>query len=271
MPELPEVEVTRLGIAPAITGQTLHSLRMGKPLRWPLGCEPQLLAGRRVTAVRRRGKYLLFDLDNGAVLAMHLGMSGSVRILAKGTPAGPHDHADLVFDDCLLRLHDPRRFGALVYADSPNAPALHKLLSKLGVEPLSADFSPETLKRGFANRSLSIKQALLAGDVVVGVGNIYASEALFLAGIRPTTAAGRIGQARLVKLHDCIVKVLAQAVDKGGSSLRDFVASDGSHGHFQLSAQVYGRAGQPCRVCQSPIKHLVQGQRSTYYCAKCQH
>lgn len=271
MPELPEVEVTRLGIAPAITGHTLHSLRLGKALRWPLGCEPHTLVGRTVMEVRRRGKYLLLDLDNGALLVLHLGMSGSLRILAKDALPGPHDHADLVFADRLLRLHDPRRFGAVIYANRHDAPQLLKLLSKLGVEPLSADFSPETLKRGFLGRSLSIKQALLAGDVVVGVGNIYASEALFLAGIHPKTAAGRIGPARLAKLHQAIVQVLSQAVAKGGSSLRDFVAADGSHGHFQLSAQVYGRAGQPCRVCQTPIKQIVQGQRSTYYCAKCQH
>ncbi|MDH5858764.1 bifunctional DNA-formamidopyrimidine glycosylase/DNA-(apurinic or apyrimidinic site) lyase [Lampropedia aestuarii] len=271
MPELPEVEVTRLGIAPAITGLRLQRVRLGKPLRWPLGCAPELLHGRVITGVRRRGKYLLLDLDQGAVLVLHLGMSGSVRILDKDNPPGPHDHVDLVFADRLLRLHDPRRFGALIYADSSDAPHVHKLLVKLGVEPLSEQFSPQTLKTGFQGRSVSVKQALLAGDVVVGVGNIYASEALFLAGIHPKTAAGRIGPARLAKLHAAVVQVLAQAVEKGGSSLRDFVAADGSHGHFQLSAQVYGRAGQPCRVCHAPIKHIVQGQRSTYYCAQCQH
>ncbi|THT99898.1 bifunctional DNA-formamidopyrimidine glycosylase/DNA-(apurinic or apyrimidinic site) lyase [Lampropedia puyangensis] len=271
MPELPEVEVTRMGIAPAITGLTLQGIRLGKPLRWPLGCDPALLTGATITHVRRRGKYLLLDLDCGAVLALHLGMSGSLRILPKNMPAGPHDHADLVFADHVLRLHDPRRFGALVYAQNAAAPHLVKLLSTLGVEPLSADFTPQSLEKGFQGRSTAIKQALLAGDVVVGVGNIYASEVLFLAGIHPKTAAGRISKKRLVKLHAAIVSVLGEAVAKGGSSLRDFVAVDGSHGHFQLSAQVYGRAGQPCRACQTPIKHIVQGQRSTYYCARCQH
>ncbi|RMX06383.1 bifunctional DNA-formamidopyrimidine glycosylase/DNA-(apurinic or apyrimidinic site) lyase [Corticibacter populi] len=270
MPELPEVEVTRLGIAPAVTGQRLEALRLGKPLRWPLGCAPEQLAGSTIEGVRRRGKYLLFDLDGGRLLMLHLGMSGSVRILPRNLPFGPHDHVDMVFAGYLLRLHDPRRFGALVFAESADAPLVRKLLAGLGVEPLSEDFTVEALARGLRQRSLSIKQALLAGDVVVGVGNIYASEALFLAGIRPTTPAGKISRLRLARLHAAIVQVLSEAVRRGGSSLRDFTAADGSHGHFQLSANVYGRQGQPCRQCGSPIRQIVQGQRSTYYCPHCQ-
>lgn len=270
MPELPEVEVTRLGIAPAMIGQTLQAVVLGKPLRWPLGCDPHALAGSRVTDVSRRGKYLLIALQERGLLALHLGMSGSMRVLPVATPRGPHDHVDLVFADHVVRLHDPRRFGALVHAESASDPRLTKLLGRLGAEPLSPAFTPETLRAGFRGRSVSVKQALLAGDVVVGVGNIYASEALFLARIHPATRAGRIAPQRLARLHAAIVQVLSDAVRMGGSSLRDFVASDGSHGHFQLSARVYGRAGLPCTVCATPIRHIVQGQRSTYYCPRCQ-
>ncbi|MDO4723136.1 MAG: bifunctional DNA-formamidopyrimidine glycosylase/DNA-(apurinic or apyrimidinic site) lyase [Comamonadaceae bacterium] len=270
MPELPEVEVTRQGIAPAITGQRIAALVLGKPLRWPLGCAPAALAGRTVQAVRRRGKYLLIELDGPDLLLLHLGMSGSVRILPLGTPAGPHDHADLVFGHALLRLHDPRRFGALVYAPSADAPIVRKLLGRLGVEPLSESFTPAHLAAALRGRRISIKQALLAGQAVVGVGNIYASEALFLAGIDPHTPAGQLRRPRLERLHAAIVQVLSEAVQRGGSSLRDFVASDGSHGHFQLAARVYGRQGQPCPRCGAAIRLSTQGQRSTYHCPRCQ-
>ncbi|SHE43591.1 DNA-(apurinic or apyrimidinic site) lyase [Lampropedia hyalina DSM 16112] len=269
MPELPEVEVTRMGIADAIVGQPIHALRLGKPLRWPLGIAPQQVQGRVVRALRRRGKYLLFDLSEGLLL-MHLGMSGSVRVAALDSVAGVHDHVEMVFDEGILRLHDPRRFGALVYAQSDTAPMARKLLGGLGVEPLSPDFTPATLQRGFAGRQVSIKQALLAGNVVVGVGNIYACEALFLAGIDPAVAAGSVGRQRLVRLHAAIVQVLSQAIAQGGSTLRDFVGVHGNAGHFQLTAHVYGRAGEPCHHCQTPIRQMVQGQRSTYFCPRCQ-
>ncbi|RMX07051.1 bifunctional DNA-formamidopyrimidine glycosylase/DNA-(apurinic or apyrimidinic site) lyase [Allofranklinella schreckenbergeri] len=286
MPELPEVEVTRLGIAPAIEGQTLRQLILGKPLRWPLGCDPQALAGRRVAAVTRRGKYLLIHLRagvdeagddaEGGVLLLHLGMSGSVRLLQRDGPhgplpaRGPHEHMEMVLDRHVLRLHDPRRFGALVYAPSVQDAAAQKLLARLGLEPLSAEFTPQALAQGLRGRRTPIKQALLAGDVVVGVGNIYASEALFLAGIHPAREAGRISAPRLARLHAAIVQVLSQAIAQGGSSLRDFVAVDGSHGHFQLAARVYGRSGQPCLQCGSAVRQITQGQRSTYYCPRCQ-
>lgn len=268
MPELPEVEVTRLRIAPALQGARLLTVRVGKPLRWPLGVEPQALAGRVVQAVQRRGKYLLLRLDHG-LLMVHLGMSGSLTWLAQAPPPGPHDHADLVTDRGTLRLHDPRRFGAVLYADGEDDVRVKKLLDGLGVEPLTPDFTPEVLAAGLRGRRAPIKPVLLGGDVVVGVGNIYASESLFLAGIRPTTPAARLGQARIVRLHAAIRQVLQRAVEAGGSSLRDFRVN-GQSGHFQQDLWVYGRAGQPCRACGTPIRLLRQGQRSSFYCPRCQ-
>lgn len=269
MPELPEVEVTRLGIAAAIEGRQLKALRLGKPLRWPLGIAPEQVCGRTVSRVSRRGKYLLFELDQG-VLLMHLGMSGSVQVVLPGSKAGVHDHVEMVFEHAVLRLHDPRRFGALVYAPSLQHPIAQKLLAHLGVEPLTPEFTPLTLRMGFVNKKQNIKQALLAGDVVVGVGNIYASEVLFLAGIRPTTAASKVGIIRLKRLHAAIQQVLSDAIAMGGSSLRDFVGVHGNAGHFQLTAKVYGRKGLPCYECSTPIRQIVQGQRSTYFCPVCQ-
>ena len=269
MPELPEVEVTRRSFADRIAGAQVLQLRMGKPLRWPLGCDPQSLAGRQVQGVRRRGKYLLVDLDTGLLL-VHLGMSGSLNFSSALAAPGPHDHFDLVTSRGTLRLNDPRRFGALVYADAEDAPVARKLLGGLGVEPLGPDFDPQVFHAGLRQRRSPIKQVLLAGDVVVGVGNIYASEALFLAGIRPTTRASRISLARATRLHAAICQVLARAVEAGGSTLRDFSNAWGESGYFQLQAMVYDRAGEPCRVCAQPIRRLLQGQRATYYCATCQ-
>ncbi|TSE18976.1 Formamidopyrimidine-DNA glycosylase [Tepidimonas alkaliphilus] len=268
MPELPEVEVTRLRIAHALQGARITALRLGKPLRWPLGAPPEVLQGRVVQAVRRRGKYLLLPLDRGLLL-MHLGMSGSLAWLPQAPPPGPHDHADLVTDRGTLRLHDPRRFGAVLYADGEDDARVRKLLGGLGVEPLTPDFTPQRLAEGLRGRRAPIKQVLLAGDVVVGVGNIYASEALFLAGIRPTTPAARLGRARIERLHAAIRQVLARAVEVGGSSLRDFRVN-GQSGHFQAELWVYGRAGEPCRACGTPIRPLRQGQRSSFYCPRCQ-
>ena len=269
MPELPEVEVTRLSFASRIAGARIEHLRLGKPLRWPLGIEPAALQGQHVLGVRRRGKYLLLDLDAGLLL-LHLGMSGSLNFAPQQSAAGVPDHMDLVTDRGTLRLHDPRRFGAVVWAASQNAPEARKLLDHLGVEPLQGDFEVGAFHAALRQRRAAIKQVLLAGDIVVGVGNIYASEALFLAGIRPTARAHRLSRARVQRLHAAIVQVLARAVQQGGSTLRDFVSAEGKTGYFQLEAAVYGRTGQPCRVCATPIRSLVQGQRSTFYCPTCQ-
>jgi len=269
MPELPEVEVTRLSFADRIAGARIDAVSLGKPLRWPLGCAPQQLLGQRVLAVRRRGKYLLLDLSEGLLL-MHLGMSGSLSFGTDFPAAGKHDHFDMVTSQGTLRLHDPRRFGAVVYAASQSDAVAQKLLGRLGVEPLSEAFDAALFHQALKGRKTPIKQLLLAGEVVVGVGNIYASEVLFLAGIRPVTPALRISKPRAALLHHAIQQVLTQAVAKGGSTLRDFSNAQGEAGHFQLEAMVYDRAGLPCRVCAAPIKSLRQGQRSTFYCAVCQ-
>ena len=272
MPELPEVEVTRLSVVDLISGATVRAVRLGQPLRWPLGCVPQSLVGATVAGVRRRGKYLLFDLDRGLLL-LHLGMSGSLAFHpgSSAAPAGKHDHFDMLTSRGLLRLNDPRRFGAVVFAPQGEAdPIAAKLLAGLGMEPLTEQFDAAAFHAGLRARRAPIKQVLLAGDVVVGVGNIYASEALFLAGLRPTLRANAISLPRAARLHGAIRDVLARAVQKGGSTLRDFSNAQGESGYFQLEAMVYGRDGQPCRVCASPIKALRQGQRSTFYCPNCQ-
>jgi formamidopyrimidine-DNA glycosylase len=269
MPELPEVEVTRLSFADRIAGARIASARLGKPLRWGLGRDPALLAGRRVQGVRRRGKYLLVDLDEGLLL-LHLGMSGSLRFERSLPPSQAHDHFDLVTDRGTLRLNDPRRFGAVVYAASEEAPEAVKLLGGLGVEPLGEGFDLDRFHAGLKRRKAAIKQVLLAGDVVVGVGNIYASEALFAAGIRPSLPASRISRPRAARLQAAVREVLARAVEKGGSTLRDFSNAYGESGYFQLEAMVYDRGGEPCRVCGTPIKAIRQGQRATYYCPHCQ-
>ena len=269
MPELPEVEVTRLSFADRIAGSKIESVRLGKPLRWPLGLQAQGLTGRTVRAVRRRGKYLLIDLDEG-LLMLHLGMSGSLTFGYPDAQPGVHDHFDLVTSRGVLRLNDPRRFGAVVYAASEDAPEGVKLLGRLGVEPLTDAFGLDAFHAGLKRRNAPVKQVLLAGDLVVGVGNIYASEALFLAGIRPTLRASRISRPRAEKLRGAVRDVLARAVAKGGSTLRDFSNAHGEAGYFQLEAMVYDRAGQPCRVCGTSVKSIRQGQRATYYCPNCQ-
>jgi formamidopyrimidine-DNA glycosylase len=275
MPELPEVEVTRLSFADRIASADISDVRVGKPLRWPLGVNPATLIGRKVLGVRRRGKYLLMDLNEGLVL-WHLGMSGSLSFTPTANTGAvisrpqPHDHFDLFTTQGLLRLNDPRRFGAVVYAESETSAIAQKLLGHLGVEPLAGNFDLDTFHKNLKKRNAAIKQVLLAGDIVVGVGNIYASEALFLAGIRPTVRAQRISRARAEKLRVAIIDVLARAVAKGGSTLRDFSNADGQSGYFQLEANVYDRAGEPCRQCGHLIKRLVQGQRATYYCSVCQ-
>lgn len=269
MPELPEVEVTRLSFVDAISGATVLSAHIGKPLRWPLGVAPTYLTGMRVQGVRRRGKYLLIDLDAGLLL-VHLGMSGSVVFQKRLPQPGKHDHFDLQTTLGTLRLNDPRRFGAVVFAQSDADPIAQKLLGKLGVEPLGDAFDASQFHSGLQQRSAPIKQVLLAGDLVVGVGNIYASEALFLAGIRPTLRSNRISRPRAARLHAAIRDVLARAVEKGGSTLRDFSNAQGESGYFQLEAMVYGRAGQACRCCGTAVKAIRQGQRSTFFCPQCQ-
>lgn len=269
MPELPEVEITRRGFASRIAGARIEGLRLGQPLRWPLGIVADELVGRTVVQVRRRGKYLLLDLDQG-VLLVHLGMSGRLRFDTMLPPPGRHDHADLQTTQGTLRLHDPRRFGALVWAAAADAGMAGKLLSTLGVEPLEPGFQPESFYQALGRRSAAIKQVLLAGDCVVGVGNIYACEALFQAGIRPTVRAARLSRPRVALLHAAIRDVLQQAIARGGSTLRDFAGVTGELGYFQLDAAVYGREGLPCKRCGTPIRKTAQGARSSYFCPCCQ-
>ncbi|HEU4621949.1 MAG TPA: bifunctional DNA-formamidopyrimidine glycosylase/DNA-(apurinic or apyrimidinic site) lyase [Burkholderiaceae bacterium] len=277
MPELPEVEVTRRGIAPHLEGSVIEDARLSsKPLRWPAPSDlASRVRGRRVLRVDRRGKYLLIETDNGWLI-VHLGMSGSLRVVTPATPLGPWDHFELYArkgdePTCVLRLTDPRRFGAVVWHARGDGPLeRHKLLATLGVEPFAPEFDGAYLAERLRGRRVAIKQALLAGDAVVGVGNIYASEALFRAGIRPQTAAGRLSLARYERLADAIRQTLAEAIEKGGSSLRDFVGSDGQPGYFQLETFVYGRAESPCRICGTPIRAIRQAQRTTYWCAHCQ-
>lgn len=246
---------------------------LGKPLRWPMGLAPEALVGREVRGVRRRGKYLLIDLSEGLLL-LHLGMSGSLRFVAAHEPPlgppGTHDHFDLHTSQGLLRLHDPRRFGAVIYVPSEDDPLARKLLDHLGMEPLDEGFAFEAFRAGLKASRMPIKQLLLGGSVVVGVGNIYASEVLFMARIAPTTAACDVGPRKARRLFEEIRRVLALAVEHGGTTLRDFSGPDGMAGHFQLQAQVYGRDGLPCTHCGAPIRLLRQGQRSSYYCARCQ-
>ena len=269
MPELPEVEVTRLSFADRIAGAVICGVRLGKPLRWPLGCEPEALIGRTVLQVRRRGKYLLLDLNSGLLL-VHLGMSGSVLFECVVPAAGVHDHFELITTLGTLRLHDPRRFGAVVFSEHETEQPAQKLLGKLGVEPIGDSFDASEFAQALKRRKTSIKQLLLAGQVVVGVGNIYASEALFLSGIRPTALSNRIGRERVFKLHAAVQDVLMRAVAKGGSTLKDFSNARGQSGYFQLEVNVYGRAGEPCRSCNTPIQSIRQGQRSSFFCSVCQ-
>ncbi len=269
MPELPEVEVTRRSFVHAIEGAQVQAVRMGKPLRWPLGCSADELQGRFVRTVGRRGKYLLIEMDTGYLL-VHLGMSGSLRFAPELPMPGTHDHFDLVTTRGTLRLHDPRRFGAVVYVDSLSEPMAKKLLDKLGMEPLSDSFVLDLFVAALKNRKATIKQVLLAGEVVVGVGNIYASEALFTAGIRPTCSAARLSRPRIARLFVAVRQVLTQALEQGGSTLRDFSSASGQTGYFQLQTKVYDRAGLPCKLCAAPVKMMRQGQRSTYYCPVCQ-
>lgn len=271
MPELPEVETTRLGLLPKVRGLRIAQVVVrNRGLRWPIPrAFEKKLAGRLVSDVLRRGKYLLWDCQSGFILT-HLGMSGSLRILAAGEAPARHDHVDIVFDGGpLIRYTDPRRFGAMLWLDGRSLN--HPLLDKLGPEPLSDDFNGAYLHRASRNRRTSIKEFIMNGQIVVGVGNIYASESLFMAGIDPRRLAGTISRARCERLAGCIRLTLQNAIRAGGSSLRDYVQADGELGYFQTEASVYGRDGLPCVTCGKPIRIIRQGQRSTYFCPACQN
>ena len=268
MPELPEVEVTRRGLAPRISGRKISGVVVREArMRWPIPRGLQRLSGRTVRDVRRRGKYLLVDCGAGHLI-LHLGMSGSLRVLPAGTPALKHDHFDLLLGDRILRLRDPRRFGAVLW--TPDAPERHPLLAHLGVEPLSAAFTAARLHALTRGARVNVKQFLMDGRRIVGVGNIYASESLFRAGISPKRRAGRLTLAECAALAREIKLTLREAIRAGGSSLRDFVGSDGAPGYFQQRYWAYDRGGQPCRRCGTAIRRIVQGQRATYYCPRCQ-
>jgi len=274
MPELPEVEVTRRALAPYVEGQTVESVDVREDrLRWPIPRDlAARLGGRRIVRLERRGKYLLWAFADGTLIS-HLGMSGAWRVWPRETAPPPrrHDHVDIVLPRHVIRLTDPRRFGALLWHGAASGPvSRHPLLADLGMEPFDPRFDGALLYSGTRRRAAAIKQVLLAGQLVVGVGNIYASEALFRAGINPRLSASRLGPARCARLELAVREVLTEAIGVGGSTLRDFVSAAGDEGHFMLDAKVYERAGQPCRVCATPIRRLVQGQRSTYYCPRCQ-
>jgi formamidopyrimidine-DNA glycosylase len=270
MPELPEVETTRRGIAPHIEGRRITgTIVRDSRLRWPVAEEIMLgLAGERVSEVGRRGKYLLIRLDTGTLIA-HLGMSGSLRIASPGAPIKKHDHVDILFDgDACLRYHDPRRFGCLLWTSDD--PLEHPLLAELGPEPLEEEFCGQYLHRESRGRSTAVKTFIMDSHRVVGVGNIYANEALFRAGIHPNRPAGRISLARYDRLADSIKQVLRDSIRQGGTTLRDFVNEAGNPGYFQQVLRVYGREGEECRVCSTPIKTWRLNQRATYFCPSCQ-
>ena len=270
MPELPEVEVVRRGLQGPLAGLGLRRVeRLRADLRYPLPDMDGALAGRRLAAVRRRAKYLLFDFGE-TWLAWHLGMTGQFHVLPAAAPAGPHEHVRLLFEGGVsLRYRDARRFG---YAGILPARGWteHPWFAGLGPEPLEPGFSPATLERAFATRRAPVKQALMDARVVVGVGNIYACEALFRARIHPARPACRISRARIGRLHAAVVAVLSEAIEAGGSSISDFLRADGRPGYFAHAFRVYGRAGAPCVDCGRPIRRIVQGGRSTFYCPHCQ-
>ena len=269
MPELPEVETSRRGIEPWIVNKTISGVIVReRRLRWrvPEGIEA-CLTGCRIDSVGRRAKYLLINMADGTAI-VHLGMTGSVFIVDQGTPASVHDHFDIELDSGkALRYRDPRRFGSFLWSEEPLE---HPLLRRLGPEPLGEDFGGNYLWRASRGRRVSVKQFIMNGQIVVGVGNIYASEALFLAGIHPKRAAGRVARHRYGALASAIRDVLSRAINAGGTTLRDFYGGDGEPGYFRQQLEVYDREGEHCRTCNSIIKAIVQGQRSTFYCRVCQ-
>lgn len=270
MPELPEVETTRRGLVPHMVGRRIAAVHVHDPrLRWPVPADlPQLAAGRSIDRIDRRSKYLLFRLGPDTLL-VHLGMTGSLRAFTTAPARRAHDHVDVVLDDgTTIRYHDPRRFGAMLWV--PGSAESHPLLAALGPEPFDAAFNADYLHTATRGRSVAIKLALMDNHLVVGVGNIYANESLFRAGIRPTTAAGRISRTRLGRLVTTVRGTLTEAIAKGGSTLRDYVDSAGEPGYFQLDYYVYGREGAPCRVCGTAIRHARLGGRATTWCPRCQ-
>ncbi len=277
MPELPEGEVSRLGLEPELTGRFITGAITRTPqLRYPLPERlNERLLGARLAGIRRRGKYLLFDLDHlsggtTASLILHLGMSGSLRIVPPDTPPQRHDHVDIIFADRVLRLRDPRRFGALLWHDHDTPLEGHPLLAVLGIEPLEAGFNGEWLHTHLHKRAGPIKPVLMDSHLVVGIGNIYAAESLFQSRISPLRAANNISANRCDRLADAVRQTLSAAVAAGGSSVRDYVHSDGGAGCFQLQCAVYEREGQPCLGCGKPVRRIRQAGRSTFYCPHCQ-
>jgi len=276
MPELPEVEVTRLGIQPHLEGLRVSAVKIidGR-LRWPVPSNLNtLLSGQKVLGIERRGKYLLMGFDAGYLL-LHLGMTGTLRVLPSSDPLKLHDRVTFEFGKLSLRLHDPRKFGAVLWHPKSKGPIeSNALLQKLGVEPFSPEFEgelgTEVLYRCSRKRSVAVKQFLLAGQAVVGVGNIYCSESLFEAGIHPAKAAGKLTRPQCSRLATAVRLILKKAIAAGGSSLKDFVNSEGDPGYFMVQTKVYDRKDQPCKVCKTVIKQIVQGQRSTYFCPQCQ-
>jgi formamidopyrimidine-DNA glycosylase len=274
MPELPEVEVTRRGIAAPLAGAKVHALRLGKPLRWPLGRATASFAGLHIGDITRRGKYLWMPMARQGLaeggLLMHLGMSGSLALQADAPEPGPHDHFDLVTDRGTLRLNDPRRFGAVVWSASLHDAPAATLLARLGPEPFDPELTAARFHAALRQRRAPIKAVLLAGDAVVGAGNIYACEALFQAGIHPALRADRISLPRADRLLAAVRGTLGRALALGGSTLRDFTDVHGASGAYQAEAAVYGREGQHCPRCGTAVKRRVMSQRSTYFCAACQ-
>ncbi|MCL4106056.1 UNVERIFIED_CONTAM: hypothetical protein GTU68_058362 [Idotea baltica] len=269
MPELPEVETTRLGVLPYSEGRRITEVVIRNPrLRWPVPDDlASNLRGQRVLSVRRRAKYILFDTAVGTLL-VHLGMSGSLRVAETHAPIQKHDHIDIVMDSGqILRFCDPRRFGCFLFQARGES---HALLAHLGPEPLSEDFHPDYLYQKSRGRKGPVKNFIMDGKVVVGVGNIYANEALFMAGIRPDRQAGRVSAARYQRLTNCIKQVLTSAIEQGGTTLKDFVGSDGKPGYFAQKLHVYGREGQPCSHCSTTLRQQRLGQRTTVYCVACQ-
>lgn len=270
MPELPEVETTRRGLSPHLVGRRIHGVILRRPdLRWPIPAEiEQKLPHSRILDVRRRAKYLLLDTDGGGSAVMHLGMSGSLRVLPGDTPVRTHDHVDISLDNGrVLRFNDPRRFGCLLWQPSGDE---HPLLRELGPEPLSTSFDGDYLFELSRGRRAPVKVFLMDQAVVVGVGNIYAAESLFKAGIHPLREAGKVSRARYQALATAAKEILAHAIERGGTTLRDFISPDGAPGYFEQELLVYGRDEEPCRQCGRPLRHAMIGQRATVWCPRCQ-
>lgn len=271
MPELPEVETCRRGLMPHVLNRQIKQVIVrDSRLRWPIPIDlPKKLVNQQIIEIVRRGKYLLFNTSSGGTLLLHLGMSGRVRIVPISTALSKHDHVDIIFDnDYCLRFNDSRRFGAILWI--PDNIMLHPLLAKLGPEPLTDDFNEVYLYSTLKRRKQAIKLTLMDNHVVVGVGNIYANEALFRAGIHPLKPSNKVPRKALTRLIEIIRTVLNEAIAAGGTTLRDFISADGSPGYFQQTLYVYGRGGKPCRVCDHPLVEIRMGQRTTVFCEKCQ-